>query len=60
VGVIHARHGGHLLPDASARGEKRAEHLYTVGFAATELWPEAEAAEDRVFVDLWESYLEPA
>ena len=60
AGVIHARHGGHLLPDASTRGEKRAEHLYTVSFAATELWPEAEAADDRVFLDLWESYLELA
>ena len=27
AGVIHARHGGHLLPDASTRGEKRAEPL---------------------------------
>jgi nitrile hydratase len=58
-GAIHAHHGGHILPDASAHGEKRAEHLYTVSFVAAELWPEAESAEDRVFVDLWESYLEP-
>ena len=60
AGVIHAHHGGHVLPDASARGEKRAEHLYTVSFSAAELWAEAETAEDHVFVDLWESYLEPA
>ncbi len=60
AGVIHAHHGGHILPDASARGEQRVEHLYTVGFAAPELWPEAEVADDRVYVDLWESYLEPA
>jgi nitrile hydratase beta subunit len=60
TGVIHAHHGGHILPDASTQGEIRAEHLYTVSFAAAQLWPEAEFAEDRVFVDLWESYLEPA
>jgi nitrile hydratase beta subunit len=60
AGFIHARHGGHILPDASARGEKRAEHLYTVSFVATELWSEAESTEDLVLVDLWESYLEPA
>jgi nitrile hydratase subunit beta len=60
TGVIYAHHGGHILPDASARGETRAEHLYTVCFAATQLWPEAESTEDGVFVDLWESYLEPA
>jgi nitrile hydratase beta subunit len=59
-GVVHAHHGGHILPDASARGEMRAEHLYTVSFAASELWPEAKASRDRVFVDLWESYLETA
>jgi nitrile hydratase len=60
AGAIHARHGGHVLPDASARGEKRGEHLYTVSFASSDLWPEARGSADRVFVDLWESYLEPA
>jgi nitrile hydratase beta subunit len=59
AGFVHERHGGHILPDASARGQKRGEHLYTVGFAAAELWPEAAASPDHVFVDLWESYLEP-
>ncbi len=59
-GVIHAHHCGHILPDASARGEKRAEHLYTVRFAASDLWPEAPGGRDCVLVDLWESYLEPA
>jgi hypothetical protein len=49
-----------VLADASARGEKRGEHLYTIGFASADLWPEAKGRDDRVFVDLWESYLEPA
>jgi nitrile hydratase len=60
AGMIHAHHGGHVLADASARGEKRGEHLYTVSFASSDLWPEARESKDRVFVDLWESYLEPA
>ncbi|HTZ68466.1 MAG TPA: nitrile hydratase subunit beta [Roseiarcus sp.] len=60
AGAIHAHHGGHVLADASARGEKRGEHLYTVSFASADLWPEAKGSLDRVFVDLWESYLEPA
>jgi nitrile hydratase subunit beta len=60
AGEIHAHHGGHVLADASARGEKRGEHLYTVSFASADLWPEAKESRDRVFVDLWESYLEPA
>ncbi|MBX5153932.1 nitrile hydratase subunit beta [Rhizobium sp. L9] len=59
-GVVHSHHGGHLLPDASTRGETKAEHLYTVMFEAGELWPEAERATDQVFVDLWESYIESA
>ena len=49
-----------FLADASARGEERGEHLYTVSFASSDLWPEAKGSGDRVFVDLWESYLEPA
>jgi nitrile hydratase beta subunit len=60
AGLIHAHDGGHVLPDASARGEKRGEHLYTVSFASSDLWPETKGSADRVFVDLWESYLEPA
>lgn len=59
-GTIFAHHGGHVLPDASARGEEKAEHLYTVSFTASELWTETMARPDSVFIDLWESYLEPA
>ena len=59
-GEIHSHHGGHVLPDASAHGEHRGEHLYTVSFASADLWPEAKGSADRVFVDLWESYLEPS
>ena len=59
-GTVVAHHGGHVFPDDSARGQQTAEHLYTVSFAASELWPEAKDRRDRVFVDLWESYLERA
>ena len=58
LGVIEACRGAHLLPDAGARGEERAEPLYAVGFEAAVLWPEAGERRDRVYVDLWESYLE--
>jgi nitrile hydratase len=57
-GRIEALHGAHVLPDANARGEARAEPLYTVAFEASALWPEAASRRDRVFLDLWESYLE--
>ena len=58
-GRIEMIHGAHVLPDANAHflGEKP-EPLYSVRFAAEELWgPRAEAAEDDVMIDLWESYL---
>jgi nitrile hydratase beta subunit len=58
AGIIHACHGNHLLPDAGAKGEERAEPLYTVAFRAADLWPERAASCDRIFLDLWESYLE--
>jgi nitrile hydratase subunit beta len=45
---------------SNACGDARAEPLYTVGFDASELWPEASGCRDRVFLDLWEGYLEPA
>jgi nitrile hydratase len=57
-GTICAHHGAHILPDASARGQVAAEHLYTVSFAGPDLWPAAQNPRDRVLVDLWESYLE--
>lgn len=57
-GTVYAHHGAHLLPDAGALGEERAEHIYSVVFDAAELWPEAAGRRDRVFLDLWESYLE--
>ena len=58
-GTIHAYHGNHLLPDAGAKGQHHAEPLYTVAFAAADLWPEHAGSRDRIFLDLWESYLEP-
>lgn len=58
TGVIAAHHGEHPLADANAQGKPRNEHLYTVAFKAADLWPEAEGRRERVFVDLWENYLE--
>ena len=60
IGVIENYHGSQPLADASARGVIKLEPLYTIAFAAADLWPEAQARRERVFVDAWESYLEPA
>ena len=59
-GRIHAYHGAHIFADDSAKGEEHPDHIYSVVFEAGELWPEAAGRRDRVFLDLWEAYLEPA
>ena len=60
-GTILRTHGAHVLPDSNAhfRGENP-QHLYTVRFAARELWGESAAPRDVIHLDLWEDYLEPA
>ena len=58
-GAIESYHGFHVLPDANAMLTARAEPLYTVAFERAELWPEAISRRGFVFLDLWESYLEP-
>jgi nitrile hydratase len=59
-GRIESFRGFHVLPDTNMTGDGPAEPLYTVAFRAADLWPEAEGRKDRVFLDLWESYLERA
>ena len=60
-GTIERVHGVFVFPDTNAafQGETP-QPLYSVKFAARELWGAAAAARDTVFIDLWESYLEPA
>lgn len=60
VGTINACHGAHVFPDLSASGTELHQHCYNVMFEAAELWPEAAGRRDRVYLDLWESYLEQA
>jgi nitrile hydratase len=61
VGIVDRIHGAHVFPDTNAhfRGENP-RHLYSVRFTARELWGEAAAARDAVYIDLWEDYIEPA
>jgi nitrile hydratase subunit beta len=57
-GIIARVHGGFVFPDRNAHGGGEApEPLYSVRFAARDLW--GDDAEGSVYVDLWESYLEP-
>ncbi len=61
AGAIARDHGVYVFPDTNAHflGEKP-QHLYSVRFAAQELWGEQASPLDSVFVDLWDDYLEPA
>ena len=61
VGTVERDHGVHVFPDSNAhfRGENP-QHLYSVRFAARELWGEAASPRDAIYVDLWDDYLEPA
>ncbi|MFO1037534.1 MAG: nitrile hydratase subunit beta [Geminicoccaceae bacterium] len=60
VGRIASYEGDHVLPDVCAvTGERRYRPLYTVAFAAADLWPEAAGSRDEVMINLWEDYLEP-
>lgn len=56
-GTVIAHHGTHLLPDRGAEGEHVGDHLYTVEFAASELWGRQANPKDSVCLELWESYL---
>lgn len=60
LGVIARDHGVFVFPDTNASflGEKP-QHVYSVRFSARELWGEHAPAQDSVFVDLWDDYLEP-
>ncbi len=56
-GHVIAHHGAHVLPDTNVNGVEAPQHLYTVRFAARELWGLDAAQNDFVSIDAWESYL---
>jgi nitrile hydratase beta subunit len=61
LGVIDRDHGVFVFPDTNAHflGEKP-QHVYSVRFAARELWGDQAAPQDSVYIDMWDDYLEPA
>jgi len=58
-GVVARDHGVFLFPDTNAQllGEKP-QHVYSVRFAARELWGEQASPRDFVHIDMWDDYLE--
>ncbi len=60
-GLIHRLHGPHVFPDTNAHNQgENPQHLYCVAFTARDLWGAEASAHDKVYLDLWDSYLEPA
>ena len=61
LGTVDRDHGVYVFPDTNAQflGEKP-QHVYSVRFAARELWGADARPQDSVYIDLWDDYLEPA
>ena len=60
-GAIERVHPAMVYPDDHAHGRgENPQHLYTVRFAARELWGDGAEADTAVYLDLFEPYLEPA
>jgi nitrile hydratase len=61
TGVVTHCHDAFVLPDSNAlRAGEDPQWCYCVRFEADELWGDAAEAGAPVFLDLFESYLEPA
>jgi nitrile hydratase subunit beta len=61
LGVITRDHGVQVFNDSFVQGlGEKPQHLYSVRFAARELWGQEAAATDSVYVDLWDDHLEAA
>lgn len=60
-GVIDRDFGVYVFPDTSAMTrDPKPQHLYSVRFAARELWGPDAADRDSVYVNLWDDHLDPA
>lgn len=58
-GTIHAFRGYFVFPDTHAHGKGEfPQPMYTVAFEGEELWGPSSEPRERVYIDLWESYLE--
>ena len=60
-GTLERDYGVFPFPDAIAHFlPDKPQHVYSVRFAARELWGEQAKPQDAVYIDLWDDYLEPA
>ena len=62
-GVVTKKTGVYALQDTDAKDEQPyddPQHVYTVKFSSKELWGNKGRDLDFIFLDIWESYLEPS
>ena len=60
-GTVVRDHGVFALQDTDVNGDPigaKPQHVFTIRFAARELWGDLAAPRDSVHIDLWEDYLE--
>jgi nitrile hydratase subunit beta len=58
-GLIRHDWGVFVFPDTHAHGQgANPQHCYSVEFEARELWGPNHLARERIYIDLWEDYLE--
>jgi nitrile hydratase len=61
IGTVERDHGVYVFPDTSALFlDENPQHVYSVRFAACELWGDEASPRNAVYLDLWDDYLEPA
>ncbi|MFN8514195.1 MAG: nitrile hydratase subunit beta [Chloroflexia bacterium] len=60
-GVIHRAYSAQTFPDANAHGlGEQPQMLYSVRFEGRELWGAQAEPGQVLYLDLWDSYLDPA
>jgi nitrile hydratase len=60
AGVVARDWGVFVFPDTNApHAGTKPQHCYSVSFDARELWGKSAGSRERVYIDLWEDYLEP-
>jgi nitrile hydratase len=61
TGVVMRDYGIYVFPDTNANNQgEKPQHLYSVQFEARELWGEQARPRDKVYIDMWDDYLEGA
>ena len=60
LGTVDSDYGVFVFADSDAQGlGERPQHVYSVRFAARELWGPAASPRDSVYINLWDDHLEP-